>query len=759
MELWVTIDVAPQPSADTLVIHNAGVSPGGQFMVPLTFSNSCNLQAMGAAMAWSTPDFYLDSVSFAESVIGYFDTKDVVINNESQMVAIDCDAGTQDLYPPNSQQNFVNLHFSSSCDIVETEYPLIFFAELTDFAYFARNCGSGIEVEVPITDGGIIDVETKPFDFCGWVVEEGTGTAIAGATVELYTYPLDFNNAPLMTTTTGGIGSFLFEEVENLPFSLWAFKEGYYPKKVEELDMIDKGVMIHLTPIETFAFAEHPWFVNYFCGDTLGTSYYYDAPVPVGSVVEARDAAGNLCGQFPVNTAGSYGFMPVYQDDSETAEIEGMVPGQPVYFFINGEEATTMESIIYPPVVSVPPYQNINVCLEVGIVNVHSCDLTDGWNLISWNVNAENDIDAIFGPYMANIDVILGFEQGGLTYDPDLLQFSTLDYVDHLSGYWVKVKPGQAFTMEITGSPVPDNTPIMVTRGWNLVSYLPDATFATETALDNLIQESNLLVALGYDDSLMVYRPSWQFSTLLEMSTCHGYWLKVAENGYLTYPGGQGPVAAPALHPKIIAASSLNASDVTATDKWVNLYSANLTFNDNLVQAGATITAHTSSGSKVGSFTLTKDGEFGFMPVYSEADGSGLKAGDEIYLQIDGVEVDETFTWTNNGDRIEVIQLSAKTNTENLPETYSLAQNYPNPFNPSTRLSFNMPSEGQARIEIFNVLGKVVAVPFDGIAGAGNNEVTWNGTNLKGSKVASGIYFYRLTAGDFSETKKMMLLK
>ena len=135
----------------------------------------------------------LDSVSFAESVVGYFDTKNVIINNASQMVSIDCDAGIQDYYPPNSQQNFVNLHFSTACDIAEAEYPIDFFAEIEDFAYFERNCGSGLEIEIPITDGGVLDVETKPFDFCGWVVEEGTGIAIPGATVELYAYPLDFN--------------------------------------------------------------------------------------------------------------------------------------------------------------------------------------------------------------------------------------------------------------------------------------------------------------------------------------------------------------------------------------------------------------------------------------------------------------------------------------------------------------------------------------------------------------------------------------
>lgn len=754
--LTINIEVLPPPSADTLVVHDGGVSPGGKVTVPVTFTNSCPLKAMGAVLNWSSVYIHLDSVSFANSVINYFDTKTVVINNELHTVAINCDAGVQEYYPRNSQQNFIDLHFSISCDAEETVYLIEFSEEVTDIAFFERDCGSGLEIETPITFAGSIIVETKPFDFCGWVVEEGTGNSIPGATVELYAYPLDFNNTPVMTAITGGIGSFLFENVETLPFSLWAYKEGYYPEKVEQLDILDKGVMIHLTPIDNFAFEPHPWFVNYYCE----TNIYYDAAVPVGSYVEARDGMGNLCGQFLVTTPGLYGFMPVYQDDDQTPEIEGIVPGQMVHFFINGEEATTMDNTIYPIASSMPPYQHIQVCLEVGVVIIHTCDLSEGWNLISWNINTENDIEAVFGPYMDNIDVILGFEQGGLTYDPELLKFSTLHYVDHLSGYWVKVKPGHAFTMEFEGSPVQPNTPIMLTRGWNLVSYLPEVTYPTETALENLYNNGTLLVGLGFDDSLMVYRPDWQFSTLLEMSPCHGYWIKVSDNDYLVYPGGAGLVPVPAVHPKVLAMAALNAADVTPTNQWLNLYSSNLTLNDEIVQAGATISAHTADGTKIGSFTLSKAGEFGFMPVYADLEGSGLKSGEKFYLQIDGVEVSETLTWTNNGDRIEVNLLSAKTNTtENLPGTYTLAQNYPNPFNPSTIINFTMAAEGRATIEIYNILGKVVAVPFDGIAKSGINEITWNGTNSAGEKVASGIYLYRLTAGNFSETKKMMLLK
>ena len=161
---------------------------------------------------------------------------------------------------------------------------------------------------------------------------------------------------------------------------------------------------------------------------------------------------------------------------------------------------------------------------------------------------------------------------------------------------------------------------------------------------------------------------------------------------------------------------------------------------------------------------MEKDGHFGFMPVYGDDPSTpgtqGLARGEEFYLAVDGIETAERFVWTSTGDRIEVFGLTAKGGTtETLPQSYSLSQNYPNPFNPTTTMSFNLPAAGTAKIEIFNVLGKLVAVPFDGMAQSGTTEVVWNGRNRAGEIVSSGIYFYRLTADKYNETKKMTLLK
>ncbi|MCB2231402.1 T9SS type A sorting domain-containing protein [bacterium] len=93
-----------------------------------------------------------------------------------------------------------------------------------------------------------------------------------------------------------------------------------------------------------------------------------------------------------------------------------------------------------------------------------------------------------------------------------------------------------------------------------------------------------------------------------------------------------------------------------------------------------------------------------------------------------------------------------------LPDGFALNQNYPNPFNPSTTISFDLPAATGWRLEVFNVTGAAVR-SYEGSAVAGAVQVVWDGCNERGEQVASGVYLYRLQAGTFTETKKMMLLK
>jgi len=94
-----------------------------------------------------------------------------------------------------------------------------------------------------------------------------------------------------------------------------------------------------------------------------------------------------------------------------------------------------------------------------------------------------------------------------------------------------------------------------------------------------------------------------------------------------------------------------------------------------------------------------------------------------------------------------------------LPLKYSLHQNYPYPFNPVTRIEYNLPLKSKVKLEVFNILGQRVDILVDREESAGRKTVFWDGKNNTDKPVATGLYFYRLTADDFTETKKMLLLK
>ena len=94
-----------------------------------------------------------------------------------------------------------------------------------------------------------------------------------------------------------------------------------------------------------------------------------------------------------------------------------------------------------------------------------------------------------------------------------------------------------------------------------------------------------------------------------------------------------------------------------------------------------------------------------------------------------------------------------------LPEEYALSQNYPNPFNPSTIIKYALPEASGISLLIYNIMGQEVMRLDESNVSPGYYEKTWNGRTQAGVPVSSGMYIYRLIAGDFVQTRKMVLLK
>ncbi len=100
-----------------------------------------------------------------------------------------------------------------------------------------------------------------------------------------------------------------------------------------------------------------------------------------------------------------------------------------------------------------------------------------------------------------------------------------------------------------------------------------------------------------------------------------------------------------------------------------------------------------------------------------------------------------------------------KRETSTIPQNFELYANYPNPFNPTTNIRYSIPEQSHVSLTIYNLLGQKVAMLVDQIQQSGTYTANWNGTNDGGMAVTSGLYLYRLNAGSFVATKKMLLIK
>ena len=153
-----------------------------------------------------------------------------------------------------------------------------------------------------------------------------------------------------------------------------------------------------------------------------------------------------------------------------------------------------------------------------------------------------------------------------------------------------------------------------------------------------------------------------------------------------------------------------------------------------------------------------QDGDRVHILMYSLT-GAFLPAGRTELVAIDGYD-DLSVTAAEMGSFDgRLIEVTFASNGGGMPADFALSQNYPNPFNPETAIEFSLPEASDVELTIYNVLGQQVRVLVNGSYSAGVQRVAWNGRDDHGQRVSSGVYFYRLTSGSFSQTRKMMLLK
>ena len=419
--------------------------------------------------------------------------------------------------------------------------------------------------------------------------------------------------------------------------------------------------------------------------------------------------------------------------------------------------------------------------------DVQEIPLSQGWNWFSSYVEATNMMDV--NSVLSNLtpapgDIIKSKTESATFVDAPTGWSGTLDSLNNVSCYMIKLsEPG---TILQEGQVVPPNTPIPVVGGWNWISYLPQDTLAVATALGQLdsdLQSGDMVksqtafaqwVSTGPDPG----EGEW-YGTLDSLYPGMGYklYLETAPlSEEFSYPASSpAPPWAGTNEEQEQSAQIAEAEPGWSIDQ--RAYQYNMTVAAVLEIEGDQCR---SDNDLIAAFV---DGECRGMaqPIYLSAMDryvaflmiySNLVSGETVEFQafVPGVRavynVAEAITYEADGSVGSIgkpLILSTEgiafEVTDNIPTRYSLSQNYPNPFNPMTTIEYGLPEQSHATIEVFNVLGQRVRTLVSTIQPAGRHRVVWDGKDHQGKDVGSGIYFYRLQAGAFSESKKMVILK
>ena len=330
-------------------------------------------------------------------------------------------------------------------------------------------------------------------------------------------------------------------------------------------------------------------------------------------------------------------------------------------------------------------------------------------------------------------------------------QFRDLDFgylgeapVPELTGQ-IPLDPG--FNLIALGGPTGNDSITVITRGiqGNLIRVLG---FETSSINPN----APLVGAMLYDPAVPAF-----VNSLKLVDFRLGYWFVMSGEDILMTGADAGKVATPPVQreaPGFADGSLHPVSDFMAI--W-----GSLTVEGDPAPPGTVVEILDAEGTLAGRATVNHTGYYGFLPIYRDQPGTGVDEGAEtrewLSIRVNGNAAVEQVRWTTFGDVRRLDLQTSRVST--LPQLMSLAQNYPNPFNPETTIRFDLPRSQEIDLAVYDLTGQKIATLAHGLRGAGIHSLRWDGRDERGRGLASGVYLYRLTAGDRVKTRKLLLLR
>ncbi len=379
-------------------------------------------------------------------------------------------------------------------------------------------------------------------------------------------------------------------------------------------------------------------------------------PAPNGTLVQAISPRGDTVGCYVVNSAGLYGFMPVYgEDPSANPPIPGMRNGEPIAVRVNGAPAVLTPLLYWRNDLSIH-----RVDLNSGSTEGQSILFVPGWNLFSMRVEPPAPLVAqVLGSVNGRYDRVLGETGAYVPTLPDA--FNTLKELHSGLSYYVRITGTTSVNALVEGLPRAVDSPIPLHQGWNWIGYLPTTTLPITVALSSI--EGKYQRVLGIDKA---YDPSLPlFSTLKEMKSGEGYLIYVTQAVNLTYPVTTG--AASATLP-----ARANACDVSPTP-FLTLVYGEVRINGQPAPIGTQVEVLTPRGEVAGCFVTSSQGLYGLMYVYG-ADTTaspvipGFFDGEVLTFRINGAPATASTAQVWHDDRTpHLINLNATLNNMWLP--------------------------------------------------------------------------------------------
>jgi hypothetical protein len=328
----------------------------------------------------------------------------------------------------------------------------------------------------------------------------------------------------------------------------------------------------------------------------------------------------------------------------------------------------------------------------------------------------------------------------------DYWETNDLQTLDSTLGYKMETN----YTLEIptSGITLPEDTEVSLSEGVNWVGYFVEKSLTIQDAFSDIWEH---VTAVGSEDWW------WDNSGVYPSNRCtliYGkmYIVYVNENCSFTYTDGVPQ------DPKERGMTEGFSFSETPEYTPINIVSID---DPDVEEIGIFVGDVCKGAAKVEEFPVQI---LAFLDEPARAEVTfEFYYGDRSYQIAKGYNLLDEQTNNYVTADLELLPYQSETimfgEPENVPTMFFLADNYPNPFNPTTTINYSIPNDTDVSLSIYNVKGQKVTTLVNGNQIAGSYNAVWNGTDDKNNKVSSGIYFYKITAGEKTEMKKMVLMK